>query len=241
MERSRVVKLWIGTPGKNDWRDVGKVTDFQTDAVPDGPMAFEPYDPGAPILPARDEVTITTKIEPSTMDSMLELMKKYAGPVQTYRSYMVVGTRPVAHRHPGPWELRFRRGMPEYAATVYGATKRVDHARARRLYSERLRRDRRRKRTGRAPILRTMEVRSLFPRVRVEYLERQGNALDIKMIASPHLDSGQVALIDGSAMDRSFMQEPQVFSPLKDVAPRYMYDRYPLISNPIKFTGLDPS
>lgn len=184
-------KLWIGTPGEDDWKDVGEITDFQADAVLDDPVAFEPFDPGAPILPAKNEVTITTKIESSSMDSLLEFAKKYIGSItpeqeQFYRSLMVVGTRPVAHRRPG------QRRWNE---------KRVDHARARRLYSERLRRDRRRKRTGRKPILRTMQIRSLFPRARIEHLERQGNVLGIQAIASQHLDSGTVVMISDSARE----------------------------------------
>ncbi|MEU0532001.1 hypothetical protein [Amycolatopsis tolypomycina] len=43
--------------------------------------------------------------------------------------------------------------------------RRVDHARARRLYALRLQRDRRRVRAGRAPILRSTSVRVIFPNV----------------------------------------------------------------------------
>jgi len=212
-------KLWIGTPGENDWRDVGEVQKFETNAeVPESDIRA--IDPGEPVQPFNDKMTITTTLAGVDFDALNRIFGSITPAMeQLYRSVMVVGTRAIAHQHPGPWELRMHRGMPDYAATVYGATKRVEHARARKLYSERLRRDRRRRRTGRKPILRSgPSFRAMFPRVEVQGVQQHGDALGIRMITSSHLDAGQVAMFDTRLLDRFIEDKPM---PL-----RLMYDDY---------------
>ena len=227
-------KMWIGTPGEGDWREVGDVVDFEATAAPEERDITE-VDFGAVVTRIQDEIIIETKLT-SNVDTLLEMMRKYVGAVtpeqeQLYRSVMVVGTRKLAHVHPGPLD-------------TYGAwwpTKRVDHARARKLYSERLRRDRRRQRKGRVPILRSgPNVRAMFPRVKVEEVNRHGDVFGMRMTTSPHLDAGQVAVFDTQLLDRAVRERPvlQYQEPLKDVARDYLRHHSTL---PSSFTNLETS
>lgn len=241
-------KMWIGTPGADDWCEVGEVTDLDV-SLKDPNVDFEPFDPGAPVTPIQDSYVVETKLT-STVDTLLEFMHKYVGAVtpeqaQLYRSVMVVGTRKLAHVHPGPWRQRLHRWMPDDEKQMFrdiGATKRVEHTRARKLYSERLRRDRRRKRKGRAPILRSgPHVRALFPRVQVDQVERRGDVFGMRMVTSPHLDAGTVALFDTQLLDRVHREPPKIFD--YDDRPRthgYRPSGY-FLNEARKFTGLDPS
>lgn len=238
-------KMWIGTPGEDDWCEVGEVTDLNA-SLKDPNVDFEPFDPGVPITPIQDSYVVDMKLT-SNVDTVLEFAKKYIGAItpeqeQLYRSVMVVGTRKLAHVHPGPWSPRFEPWMPDHVATFYGATKRVEHTRARKLYSERLRRDRRRKRKGRAPILRSgPNVRALFPRVQVDRVERRGDTFGMRVIASPHLDAGQVVVTDTQLIDHVFREPPKIFD--YDDRPRirgYQPSGY-FLNEAHKFTGLDPS
>lgn len=241
-------KMWIGTPGEGDWREVGEVMDLDVGLKYDPP---DIKDRGIfdAVTPIQDSYVVDLKLT-STVDTLLEMMRNI-GEVnpfqeQLYRSVMVVGTRKLAHVHPGLWELRFRRGMPEYAATVYGATRRVEHTRARKLYSERLRRDRRRQRKGRKPILRSgPSVRALFPRVEVKNVARRGDGLGMRMITSPHLDSDQVAMFDTQLLDCTHREPLKVLDydrpGLKDVARDYIQRTLPLYSDPFKIMKVDPS
>jgi hypothetical protein len=212
-------KLWVGTPGKDDWTAVGDVIDFEMTPASDSHEDGLTADFVGDML--RDKtITVTTQLQPSMRDTMLEMMKKI-GPFtdameQFYRSVMVFGTRSVAHRHPGS------RVGPSGSNVVWsdGSTSvmtRVDHARARRLYSERLRRDRRRIRKGRKPILRTgPSFKALFPRAQVSTRQVPGGYLGLDVIASPALDTGQVVVMDTGALGqaaREFVHPPKFSEP----------------------------
>lgn len=220
-------KMWVGTPDGDDWREV---RDFETEIRPKAQDSF------------LDEIVIETKLA-SNVYEMLELVRSFtSAQEQLYRSVMIVGTRKVAHAKPAQRGTWFRRGMPEFYATVYGATKRVEHARARKLYSERLRRDRRRQRKGRAPILRSgPDVRTLFPRVKVDEATRRGDIVGMRMVASPHLDTGQDVVMDTELLYRQAQESPKIFDfddhpPIRGYRPSGFW-----VDEIRKFTGLDPS
>lgn len=100
--------------------------------------------------------TVTTKLDP---DAYARFVRATVGPdaltvwqEDILRTLFVTGYGRKPHAHPGARGARVRR---------------VDHTGARRLYSQRLQRDRRRVRAGRAPILRSTSVRMVFPNVHV--------------------------------------------------------------------------
>jgi hypothetical protein len=233
--------MWIGTPDGDDWREIGEVRDFETEIRPKAQDSFLDA-----VTRIQDEIVIETELA-SNVYEMLELVRSFtSAQEQLYRSVMIVGTRKLAHAKPAQRGTWFRRWMPEFYATAY-ATKRVEHARARKLYSERLRRDRRRQRKGRAPILRSgPDVRTLFPRVKVDEATRRGDIVGMRMVASPHLDTGQVAVFDTQLLDRAMQERPilQYEEPLKDVARDYIRGYSATLfafDETRKFTGLDPS
>lgn len=124
----------------------------------------------------------------AAMDAMVrKAMGSYTAEQERFlRSVLLVGTAPGPHRHPG-----FRRLMERP----------VDHTRARKLYSARLRRDRRAKRQGRKPILHTVNVRSYFPRAEV----RQGPGYDeMQIVASPIVPPGTAYVFDPQLMADAF-------------------------------------
>lgn len=231
-------KMWIGNSGEDNWREVGEVTDLDVSLKYD-PPDIKDFDPGAPITQIQDSYIVDLKLT-SNVDDLLEMMRRYVGAVtpaeeQLYRSVMVVGTRKLAHVHPGP------RQRP---------VSRAEHTRARKLYSERLRRDRRRKRKGRAPILRSgPNVRALFPRVTVEDVRQRGDVLGMRMVTSPHLDAGTVAMFDTQLLDRCIEDHrpPKIFDydrpGLKHMVHDYLgfYPPQRTLGDVFKFTGLDPS
>lgn len=135
--------------------------------------------------------TITTSIEVpaqseafAAMDALIrKAMGSYTAAQERFlRSVLVVGTAPASHKAPG-WLGRYE--------------SRAEQARARKLYSARLRRDRRAKRQGRKPILRTVNVRSYFPRAEV----RQGPGYnDMQIVASPYVEQGTALVFDTQLM-----------------------------------------
>lgn len=242
------VKMWIGTPGEGDWKDVGEVQDF-TASFEHEPEPLGLLDINKPVKPLFPEVTITTTVEPSSLDRMLEIIAKYGGRLsdemeRMYQSVMVIGTRAVAHKHPGPWDLRLRRYMNQEHARSAGATKRVEHARERKLYSERLRRDRRRQRKGRKPILRTgPKFQALFPRVRVDNVRQQDDLVGMRMIASEMLDTGQVMVYNPDLVNQFTEPKPIKFEEpkIQGYTPKtWIYDE-PFFSNPSRITKVDSS
>lgn len=133
--------------------------------------------------------TITTKIpmRSETFAAMEEMFRKAYGEhtleqERLLRSVMVFGTMPAAHIRPKPLDC-------------YGS--RVQQSRHRKLYSARLRRDRRAKRQGRKPVLRTINARTYFPRAEV----RQGPGFgEMQIIASPYVEQGTALVFDTQLM-----------------------------------------
>lgn len=241
-------RIWIGTPGEDDWKDVGEVQDF-TASFEHEPEPLGLLNINKPVKPLFPEITITTTVKPPSMDRMLEMIAGYGGRLseameQMYQSVMVFGTRAVAHKHPGPWDLRLRRYMNQEHARSAGATKRVEHARERKLYSERLRRDRRQKRKGRKPILRTgPKFQALFPRVHVDSARQRDDLVGMRMIASEMLDTGQVMVYNPDLVN--LFTEPKPFKfeepKIQGYTPSsWIYDE-PYFSSPHPITKVDPS
>lgn len=227
-------RMWFGKPGADgwheDWVDVGTVDSFDAMMEPEVP---EGIDFSAAVKEIHDEIVIDTKVKPSNVDAMIEFMKKYISTAvnmeqeRFIHQIMVVGTRGVAHTHPEkrPW-----------------STSPAEHARARKLYSERLRRDRRRRRTGRKPILRTgPKFQAMFPRMQVQDVQQRGEQLGMRMVSSPFVDAGTAVVMDTGIMHRHFDQTPPVIYPLKDAAREYITRRFPLYDDPFKITKVDPS
>lgn len=176
--------------------------------------------------------TITTSIEVpaqseafAAMDALIrKAMGSYTAEQERFlRSVLLVGTAPGPHRHPG-----FRRLMERP----------VDHTRARKLYSARLRRDRRAKRQGRKPILHTVNVRSYFPRAEV----RQGPGYDeMQIVASPIVPPGTVLVMNHDFIAntlRSWDSEPRVFD--WDSEPRSRLGYTPIATWVDEITKINP-
>jgi hypothetical protein len=132
-------------------------------------------------------------------------------PVQHRVALMGTGYR--RHVHPGPWDMRLRRYMNQEKAREAGATKRVEHARRRRLYSERLRRDRRRVRKGRAPILRSSAFQVLIPRAQLDVRNPGPEYLGMEVVLSAMVPDNQVYVVDPSMLDQ--FVEPYELQPPK--------------------------
>lgn len=136
-----------------------------------------------------------------------EMLEQIYGPLpeRPVRRVALMGTGYRRHQHPGP-------------LCPYGGH-RAEHARARRLYSERLRRDRRRVRKGRTPILRSSAFQALIPRAQVNPWKTGDELLGMEVIASPIVPDDQVYVVDPSVMDafseyqfvepKNFMQDPE--------------------------------
>lgn len=135
--------------------------------------------------------TITTKIEipmrSETFAAMEEMFRKAYGErtleqERLLHRVLVFGTMPAAHIRPKPLDC-------------YGS--RVQQSRHRKLYSARLRRDRRAKRQGRKPVLRTTNLLTRIPRAEV----RQGPGFnEMQIIASPYVEQGTALVFDTQLM-----------------------------------------
>lgn len=177
---------WV--PGMN-WQDAGLTSegiefkaleaDAETDFV-------------ANTLTEGQQITVTTKLEYDVFDRMNALIRGSLGErlseqERFLRSVLLVGVAPAPHRHPG---------------ALWRSESRVSHTRARKLYSERLRRDRRAIRKGRKPILRTTNIRGYFPRAEMSLTGRLPNGhYGMRVIPSPYLEPGKAVVFDPDAMN----------------------------------------
>jgi len=205
------------------WTEVGatdeSVAEFVADQLRTGPglkslmatflglQAATVPDPSAPerspifeaIDRASSDRTVTIDITPDTgkFDQMLELMKTAAGAMEQFtraaRSVALMGTGYRRHASPGKQRS--------------GET-RAEHARRRRLYSARLQRDRRRRRAGRAPILRSSAFQALIPRAQVDVRRAGPELAGMEVMLSVMVPDDQVFIVDNSVLQHQPFVEP---------------------------------
>lgn len=148
-------------------------------------------------------ITKTMKTATETFEMLRGLYAQYA-PIQL--QVALIGTGKRRHVHPGPWTTSKKRGV-----VVIGQWTRVEHARARRLYSERLRRDRRRIRKGRAPILRSSTFEMVIPNAQVDVRKAGPEYYGMEVVAHPWVPEDQVYVVDPSILDGYRFTEPKTF------------------------------
>jgi hypothetical protein len=139
---------------------------------------------------------IAKSVENATW-TMETIRKLYASVQPPRRQVALMGTGYRRHVHPGLWESN--------------AEKRVEHTRRRRLYSERLRRDRRRVRKGRAPILRSSAFQMLIPRAQVDVRKVGPEYGGMEVVLSPMVPDDQVFVMDVDLMKSQSFVESKTF------------------------------
>ena len=131
-----------------------------------------------------------------TLETIRELYEGLAPPVTRKVALMGTGYR----RHAVP-----RKQRP--------GESRAAHARRRRLYSERLRRDRRRRRAGRAPILRSSAFQMLIPRAQLDVTKAGPELTEMEIVLSTAVPPDQVYSVDHSALAGERFVEPYELQP----------------------------
>jgi len=126
----------------------------------------------------------------------LAALEQIYGPLTPPRRQVaLLGTGKRRHKHPGK--------------LCPCGGHRAEHARARRLYSERLRRDRRRIRKGRAPILRSSTFEAVIPRAQVNVTKAGPELAGMEIVAHPWVPEDQAWIIDPSILDGYQFTEPK--------------------------------
>lgn len=85
---------------------------------------------------------------------------------------------------------------------------RAAYARRRRLYSERLRRDRRRRRAGRAPILRSSAFQMLIPHAQIDVTKAGPELAEMEIVLSASVPPDQVYIVDTDLLKHQPFVEP---------------------------------
>jgi hypothetical protein len=140
-----------------------------------------------------------------------EMLEQIYGPLEHHRRQVaLIGTG--YRRHRATRGTRSELGLS-----------RAEHARQRQLYSERLRRDRRRRRAGRAPILRTSQFQALIPHAQVDVTKAGPEYMGMEIVASPFVPEDQVYVVDPSILDGYRFTDPKTFdwSEAEDRSVRY--------------------
>lgn len=136
-----------------------------------------------------------------------EMLEQIYGPLTHHRRNQValMGTGYRRHAHPGP--------LNELQPAGSGGPflSRAEHARRRRLYSERLRRDRRRRRAGRPPILRSSAFKMLIPRAQIKITEAGPETMGMEIVLSPTVPDDQVFIMDVDLLKSQTFVEPKTF------------------------------
>lgn len=145
---------------------------------------------------------LTSWVTPATGDQTHaawkhEMLEQIYGPIASQRRQVaLLGTGKRRHAVPR-W-----RGEDETWAS---------YARRRRLYSERLRRDRRRIRKGRAPILRSSTFEMVIPKAQIKVTKAGPEYYGMEVVAHPWVPEDQVWLIDPALLDGYRFTEPKTF------------------------------
>lgn len=135
-----------------------------------------------------------------------EMLEQIYGPMKRQRQQVaLMGTGYRRHAHPGP--------LNELQPAGSGGPflSQAEHARRRRLYSERLRRDRRRRRAGRPPILRSSAFTMLIPRAQIKITEAGPETMGMEIVTHPWVPDDQVYVVDPSILDGYRFTEPKTF------------------------------
>jgi len=126
----------------------------------------------------------------------LAALEQIYGPLTPPRRQVaLLGTGKRRHKHPGK--------------LCPCGGHRAEHARARRLYSERLRRDRRRIRKGRAPILRSSTFEAVIPNAQINVTKAGPELAGMEIVAHPWVPEDQAWIIDPSILDGYRFTEPK--------------------------------
>jgi len=144
---------------------------------------------------------LETKISFDFNELTQALLGAYAGIekfTQAARSVALMGTGYRRHAIPGK-----RRS---------GET-RAEHARRRRLYAARLQRDRRRRRAGRAPILRLSAFETLIPYAQVDAHRAGPELTGMEVVLSPMVPDDQVFIVDTDRLDALKFAMPYELEP----------------------------
>lgn len=201
----------VDAPINGEWKEVGRTEESIYEFSRRTTEEF--VEKMKPIVDAFTSASVSMET-PHAEWKRAMLEKIYGTPLtHHHRQVMLMGTGYRRHKHPGPWDLRLRRGMNEPYARANGATKRVEHARERKLYSERLRRDRRRKRAGRAPILRSSAFQALIPRAQLDPMKPGSEYYGMEVVVSPLVPEDQAYIIDPSVLGQ--FVEPYALTPPK--------------------------
>jgi hypothetical protein len=194
----------------HETRDARLAAEFVEDQLSTGPglkATFEKYmnlvngygaefvstEPRNPIFEAIDRASmdrtpvVETTVTPNLMglhEAMAKVSDAMEGVRRAAHRVALMGTGYRRHAHPGK--------------LCPCGGHRAEHARQRRLYSERLRRDRRRRRKGRAPILRSSAFQALIPRAQVNPREAGPEYGGMEVILSPLVPDDQVFVFDPS-------------------------------------------
>lgn len=186
-------KLFAADPATDTWKPLGIVTDGWT-MYPDTPESAEAPEwlqSAIDRASADQTITLTTKVDTSGFDRMLDVMRTAVGAMEEFsqaaRRVALMGTGYRRHASPGK-----RRSGETRAA----------HARRRRLYTERLQRDRRRRRAGRAPILRSSAFQALIPRAQLDPRKAGPEAAGMEIVLSLAVPDDQVYIVDNSLLDQ---------------------------------------
>jgi hypothetical protein len=140
------------------------------------------------------------------MDKLAALEQIYGPLTHQRRQVALIGTGKRRHVHPGPRFSSAKRGLAMVSLS------RAEHARRRRLYTERLRRDRRRIRKGRAPILRSSTFERLIPNAQVNVRKAGPEYLGMEVVAHPWVPEDQAWIIDPSLLNGyRFIEPPNLF------------------------------
>jgi hypothetical protein len=139
------------------------------------------------------------------MDKLAALEQIYGPLTHQRRQVALIGTGKRRHVHPGPRFSSAKRGLAMVSLS------RAEHARRRRLYTERLRRDRRRIRKGRAPILRSSTFERLIPNAQVNVTKVGPEYCGMEIVAHPGVPDDQVYVVDPSILDGYRFIEPKTF------------------------------
>jgi hypothetical protein len=133
----------------------------------------------------------------SSAGDKLDALEQIYGPLTHHRRQVaLIGTGKRRHRA--------TRGT----RTELGLN-RAEHARRRRLYSERLRRDRRRIRKGRAPILRSSTFEAVIPNAQINVTKAGPEYWGMEIVAAPWVPEDQAYIIDPSTLDGYRFTEPK--------------------------------